>query len=129
MFFVKAGFWILVIILLLPSNGQERYDLYATAQRTVADIGSFCTRNPDVCEKTSSAASGALNKLKTAAESIEDMLRDAGIGARREIKDDAPQDRERQGQLDGDPRMTTSSMAGNTLKPDDLRPSWRGPGI
>ncbi len=127
MFFVKAGFWILVIILLLPSNGQERYELYATAQRTVADIGSFCTRNPDVCEKTSSAASGMLNKLKTAADSIEDMLRDAGIGARREIKDNDPQYRERQGQLDGDSRMTTSSMPG-TLTPNDLRPSWRGPG-
>ena len=82
MFFVKAAFWITVVILLLPSNGQERYALYTTAQQTVADIGGFCTRNPDVCEKTSSMASGILQKLKTTADTIEDMLRDAGIAGR-----------------------------------------------
>lgn len=129
MFFVKTAFWIFLIFLLLPSNGQEKFEFYSTAERTIADIGAFCKRNPDVCEKTSAMADGVLQKLRTTTQMIEDVLRDAGIGARREQSDEQPYTRERHGKLDGDPNMTaTSSMAGDTLTNEDLRVSWRGPG-
>ncbi len=130
MFFVKTAFWIFLIILLLPSNGQEKFEFYAVAERTVADIGGFCTRNPDVCEKTSGMVEGVLQKLRTTAEMIEDVLRDSGIAApRREQASDRPVYPERHGQLDGDPNMTaTSSMPGDTLTSEDLRPAWQGPG-
>lgn len=131
MFFVKAALWITLILLLLPSNGQERYELYTTAQRTVADIGNFCTRNPEVCNKTSSIASGVVEKLKNTARTIEDMLREAGIGARRgdDSSEGAWLDPDRQ-DWNGDdtPVASTSSLPGGTLTPQDLRPSWRGPG-
>lgn len=129
MFFVKAAFWIVLIILLLPSNGQEKFEFYAAAERTISDIGGFCKRNPDVCEKTSSMVDGVVRKLRTTAEMIEEALRDAGIGARREQTGERPVSRERHGQLDGDPNMTAaSSMSGDTLTSEDLRPSWHGPG-
>jgi Family of unknown function (DUF5330) len=130
MFFVKAAFWIMIIILLLPSNGQERFEFYDTAQRTISDIGGFCGRNPDVCEKTSAMFGGVVQKLRTTAEMIEDVLRDAGIASRREETGQGPAVRGRQGRLDDDdPNITpTSSMAGDTLTGDDLRPSWYGPG-
>ena len=129
MFFVKTAFWIVLIILLLPSNGQDKLELYVAAERTISDIGGFCKRNPDVCEKTSSMVDGVVQKLRTTAEMIEDALRDAGIGARREQTGARPVSRERHGRLDGDPNMTAaSSMAGDTLTSEDLRPSWHGPG-
>ena len=129
MFFVKTAFWIFLILLLLPSNGQEKFEFYSTAERTIADIGGFCKRNPDVCEKTSAMAGGVIQKLRTTAEMIEDVLRDAGIGARREQTGEQPYTRERHGRLDTDPNMTaTSSMPGDTLTRDDLGVSWRGPG-
>lgn len=131
MFFVKAAFWITLILLLLPSNGQERYELYTTAQRTVSDIGNFCTRNPEVCDKTASIASGIMQKLKNTAHTIEDMLREAGIGAGRgeRSSDGAWLDPDRRG-WDGDDASvaSTSSLPGETLTPQDLRPTWRGPG-
>jgi hypothetical protein len=129
MFFVKTAFWIFLILLLLPSNGQEKFEFYSTAERTIADIGGFCKRNPDVCEKTSAMAEGVVEKLRTTTGMIEDALRDAGIGARREQTDEQPYPRDRRGGLDNDPNMAaTSSMPGDTLTAEDLRVSWRGPG-
>ncbi|WP_125461691.1 MULTISPECIES: DUF5330 domain-containing protein [Rhodomicrobium] len=130
MFFVKAAFWMTVVLLLLPSNGQERYELYATVQRTAADIGSFCTRNPEVCEKTSSIASGFVQKLKNTAQTIEDMLRETGIASRRHEQSSLdPARYPRHKGWGGDAGVSsTSSLNGDTLTSEDLRPRWRGPG-
>jgi Family of unknown function (DUF5330) len=129
MFFVKTAFWIFLILLLLPSNGQEKFEFYSTAERTIADIGGFCQRNPDVCDKTSAMAQGVMQKLRTTTGMIEDALRDAGIGARREQTGDQPYDRERHGQLDNDSNMAaTSAMPADALTAEDLRVSWHGPG-
>ncbi len=130
MFFVKAAFWIVLIILLLPGSGQEKFELYVAAERTISDLGAFCKRNPDVCEKTSSMVDGVLHKLRTTTEMIEQALRDTGIGARREQMDEQPGHGERHGRRDDDdPNMTaTSGMSGDTLTSDDLRPTWYGPG-
>ncbi len=130
MFFVKAAFWIVLIILLLPGSGQEKFELYVAAERTISDIGAFCQRNPDVCEKTSSMVDGVIQKLRSTTEIIEEALRDTGIGARREQTGEQPVSGERHGQLDGDdPDMTAaSSMSGDTLTSEDLGPTWHGPG-
>ena len=127
MSFVKAAFWILLILLLMPSNAEERYTLYTTAQRTVSDIGGFCRRNPDVCNKTSSIVDSVARKLQTTADTIEDMLRDAGVGVERTQRYDGG-DRQRHGAYrPRSPINTTSSVSNDTLTPDDLRPAWRGP--
>lgn len=130
MFFVKAAFWIVLIMLLLPSNGQEKFELYSAAERTISDIGGFCKRNPDVCEKTSSMVDGIVQKLRNTTEMIEETLRDVGIGVRREQTGERPVSHERHGQHDDDdPNMTaSSSVSGDTLTSEDVRPSWRGPG-
>lgn len=129
MFFVKAAFWIVLIILLLPSNGQEKFEFYVAAERTIADIGGFCKRNPDVCDKTSSMVDGVVLKLRITAEMIEEVLRDAGIGAPREQTGARPVSHERHGRLNDDPNVTASSNPStDTLTSDDLRPSWHGPG-
>lgn len=129
MFFVKAAFWITVVLLLLPSNGHERFELYTTAQRTISDIGGFCTRNPDVCEKTSAFFKGIVQKLKSTTDSVEEMLQDAGVGAKPVGGGD-----EYSALSDGDARhraamrpATTSSVASDTLTPDDKRAQWHGP--
>lgn len=130
MFFVKAAFWIVFIILLLPGSGQEKFELYVAAERTISDIGAFCKRNPDVCEKTSSMVDGVVQKLRTTTEMIEQALRDTGVGSRREQTDEQPSSGKRHGQrADDDPNMTAASdMSVDTLTSEDLRPAWHGPG-
>jgi hypothetical protein len=128
MFFVKAAFWIALVLLLLPSNGHERFELYTTAQRTISDIGGFCTRNPDVCEKTSAFFKGIVQKLKSTTDSIEEMLQAAGVGAKPKAVGDeysalGDRDRNRAAMRPA----TTSSLAPDTLTVEDKRPQWQGP--
>lgn len=129
MSFWKIVFVLLLIFFLVPTNGEERFELYTTAQRTVADIGGFCGRNPDVCEKVSGAFEGILRKLKSTATSIEDMLHEAGIGARRgSYGGEYPAYDDGQGGYRRDLRTdTTSSLTSDTLTSDDKSPAWKGP--
>lgn len=129
MSFVKVSFVVVLLLLLIPSNSEQRYDLYVTAQRTVADLGNFCTRNPDICEKVSSAFYGALQKLKSGSDSIEGMLRDAGIG-QEPSQLDAGYTSTYDGQGLASEKMnsaTTSSLSRDTLTFRDRGPAWRGP--
>jgi hypothetical protein len=128
MFFVRAAFWIFIIILLLPSNGREKFEFYSSVERTVADIGGFCTRNPEVCDQVASMFTGVVDKLRNSAEMIEEALRDAGIGTRRDHMSHGPAGEERHGRLSDDPNVTAaSSLSADTLTTDDLRPIWHGP--
>lgn len=135
MFFVKIAFWALLVIILLPSNTQEKLEIYGTAQRSVSDVSHFCDRNAELCDKTSEFFTGIYQKFTTTTEMIEEMLREYGIGGDVETlhNEDAlweggrprPQ---RQGKANNLARWaTTSSMSQDTLTRADLMPSWRGP--
>ena len=117
-----------LIILLIPTNGNERFELYTVAQRTVADIGGFCRRNPDVCDKVTGAFDGIVDRLKATADSIEQMLHEAGISAGRdaygEFRVYGNQGYYYRNDPGGD---TTSSMASDTLTSQDKSPDWQGP--
>jgi hypothetical protein len=126
----KVLFFVVLVLLLIPSNSEQRYDLYVTAQRTVSDVGNFCTRNPDICEKVKSAIYGALQKLKSGSDSIEDMLRDVGVGGENSQSDTGYSDGyQRQSsvseKISSDP---TSSLSNDTLTFRDRQSPWRGPG-
>jgi hypothetical protein len=135
MFFVKIAFWALLVIILLPSNTQEKLEFYGTAQRSVSDVSHFCDRNAELCESTSAFFTGIYQKLTTTTEMIEEVLRDVGIGGNVENlqNDDTlwPNGRprpQREGKADNLGRMAaTSSMSQDTLTRADLRPSWQGP--
>jgi hypothetical protein len=130
MFFVKAAFWIFLILLLMPSNDREKSDFYVAAGRTMSDLGSFCSRNPEVCNKTTSIVETVVQKVRTTLQMLEDMVRSDGAG--RDPRDLPPQrtsDRRIQGDAHDD--MPVSSIpdgSQNTLRPEDMRPAWRGPG-
>jgi hypothetical protein len=141
MFFVKAAFWIFLILLLMPSNDKEKSDFYVAAGRTMSDLGSFCGRNPDVCDKTGAIFDTVVQKVRTTIEMLEDIVRSDG-----EEHDPYSTTRGRS----GDPRLhrgarsdmlmmapattgavpvsTGSTGSQDTLRPDDLEPAWRGPG-
>jgi hypothetical protein len=141
MFFVRAAFWIFLILLLMPTNDKEKADFYTTASRTLSDLGSFCTRNRDVCDSTGAIFEGLLRKVRTTVDLLEDMVRpeppraNAGPPPRRNESEHRPQrgaNRDRWERSDGGERggmiASTASRSQNTLRPDDMRPAWRGPG-
>lgn len=120
---LKIAFWGGLLLLVLPSNGEQRAATFMNVQRTLADIGGFCTRNPEVCDNVASAFQGLGQKLGSTANMIETMLYQAGIGAdRSQIYQPVS------GVNSGDGSMTTSSLsAQDTLSSDDRFPGWRGP--
>lgn len=124
MFWVRAAFAVMLVLFLLPSNGQDRMELYTTAQRTIADLGGFCDRNPDVCEKVSASFYRLLQKLKSATNSIEDMLRETGIGAER-----PPQEDYSGNGAEGAPTasLNPAGLSTDTLTDEDRDHGWRGP--
>lgn len=119
MFFVKAAFWVFLIFLLIPTSGNEKSDFYNVTGRTIADLSNFCDRNPDVCEKAGAMLETLLRKVRNTTVMVEDMLREAGSEATpMRAAPNQP----------GDARMApTGSNGQNTLRPDDMHPTWRGP--
>lgn len=126
---VKVVLLVALVLVLMPSNGQERYEFYATAQRTAADIGGFCTRNPDVCEKVTSSFQNIGYKIKSITDYIEDLLRDAGIAEDRTRLDTKYSEAYDQDDAEHPTyrSMPTSSFSGDTLTARDRKPVWRGP--
>jgi hypothetical protein len=51
MFLVRIAFWLIIIVLLLPTDGKQQSEVYGTAQAAVKDVSGFCDRNPDACVK------------------------------------------------------------------------------
>jgi hypothetical protein len=57
MFLIRAAFWLTIVVLLLPadppsSNSTTQVNAFqaiGAARDTVADVSSFCDRNPDTC--------------------------------------------------------------------------------
>jgi hypothetical protein len=121
MFWIRTALIALLVLFLLPSDGKESFALYATAQRTLADIGGFCDRNPDVCENVSNALHRMLLKLKSATDSIEDMLQDAGIGGRQNDYTGY------EGGQEPPTSSLTPSPSTDTLTERDRGQTWRGP--
>jgi hypothetical protein len=62
MFLLRSAFWLTIVILLIPADPESGeapritvINALVAAQATIADLGGFCERNPDVC-MTGSAA-------------------------------------------------------------------------
>jgi hypothetical protein len=130
MFFVRAAFFIFLILLLMPSSDKEKSDFYIAAGRTISDLGGFCDRNPDVCERTGAIVEGIIRKVRNTVHMIEEAI---GDGEPQDGPDYGPRDRS------GGPRQQRGAAVNmmiapavndsqNTLRPDDLAPQWRGPG-
>jgi hypothetical protein len=134
-----------------PVAKLETHALLSAAIGTVADVATFCARQPQTCEAMASVASVAEAKakysLKLAYEwangqptavpvgdngqsnGISGLLKQPGMQDRH-----APEPAAALGSPSADPlvtgstsRMADSDTGTNTLRIDDLIPDWRGP--
>jgi hypothetical protein len=67
-FLIRTAFWLLIIVLLLPSEGQQKNQIYSTAEATVRDLAGFCDRNPDTCETGKNAFNVLVSKAEFGAQ-------------------------------------------------------------
>lgn len=120
----KIMLWVIIVLLLLPGNETEKREMRGTAQRTVDEFGEFCTRNAAFCDSFQAAYDALYDKMRYGAQLIEDLFRD------HVAPEDAPPAPRKEGrdalsQNYSDARAIRDSL--NTLRQDDLAPSWRGP--
>ena len=147
-FALKSAFWLTVVLLLLPefgggergSDGTGKADGAAAASATatatpgttdalafvtgaVADVATFCQRQPAACEGGARFASAMGSRVKEGAMTLADLLE------REMIADDA----DRPAAATADTAATAAEGAvlpdaAGTLRATDIEPQWRGPG-
>ncbi len=119
---VKALFWLVILILLLPADAQDQKSVFRTAETAVRDMGAFCSRNPTVCERGWEAWDTFSRKAEFGAKMVLSLF----DGSR--DWQNSPSDPKQQ-QTSGGLwyKMFAGGVAANTLTPTDLEPDWRGP--
>jgi hypothetical protein len=74
MFLIKTAFWLTVLILLLPTDEQQRSQIYGTAQAAVNDVTTFCDRNPATCDSGQEAFTVLVQKAQYGAALLMDLM-------------------------------------------------------
>ena len=76
MFLIRTAFWLMIIILLLPTDGQQQSKVYGTAEATVKDVVTFCDRNPDTCTTGRDAFEVLVHKAEFGARMLMGFIKD-----------------------------------------------------
>lgn len=129
------------VIAIVPMDRDNQQAVYDVASATVADLGGFCQRNPDVCSRSSilvdqfvakaQFAGGLVVDLVQRTASSDSPLGDAseGDGYRRYdggyATAPAPLAGEARLPAYTEHRMSESRVVG-TLRGADMQPAWRG---
>jgi hypothetical protein len=155
MFLVRTAFWLMILVLLLPTDEQQQSQVYGTAHAAVKDVSGFCERNPGVCEKSKDAFDVFVHKAQFGAQILMGFVKEqTGVG-----QDGAPSDTDasspgsdatpqtedasaKQASADTtlmsqtalpawmpastEPASVESLPSQNTLRPEDLLPAWGG---
>jgi hypothetical protein len=120
LFLIRTAFWLMIIVLLLPTDDQQRSEVYGTAQAAVHDVATFCDRNPETCARGKDAFSVLVQKAQFGARMLMDLING---------KDES------EGFEQPDPEMPSlfeparydMSASQDTLNPDDREEAWMGP--
>ncbi|MEI7804882.1 MAG: DUF5330 domain-containing protein [Hyphomicrobiales bacterium] len=124
-FLLRMAFWLSVVCVLLPGGGSRQapsqsaqidpVQAVSAAGATLADMRSFCERQPEACVVGAQVASSLGQKAQEGAKTLYEFISE-------KIADNkTPTER-------GHQRVVTGSTSGqNTLTPADLAPLWRVP--
>lgn len=134
MFLIRMAFWIIVVILLLPTDRDQQSEVLGTAQAAVKDISGFCTRNPDVCVKGQSYFEVFMTKAQFGADMVMNFIDESSDGPvevppvyQASGEAAATVDPQPQNVLAPASEIPAAGASQNTLNPSDLAPSWQVP--
>lgn len=123
MFLIRTAFWLTLIILLLPASEREQREVYGTAGAAVRDLKTFCSRNPDVCQKSSNLFDTFSQKAQFGANLVMDFVKEVASDDTTVAADaDSPK---RRTSLFG--RRPQSADSRDTLTASDMEPTWHDP--
>jgi hypothetical protein len=119
-FLIRAAFWLMIIVLLLPTDEKQRSEVYGTAQAAFKDLASFCDRNPDACAEGKDVLAVFVQKAEFGMRMVTDL-----VNGRTEVGEGDTQGSDTQDILELPPSDAPSQ---DTLNPGDRAESWSGPG-
>jgi hypothetical protein len=129
MFLFRTAFWLVILILLLPTDEQQRNQIYGTAESAVHDVATFCDRNPTTCETGREAFGVLVQKAEYGAALLVDLVNKGANGSSEAASlpllepqaSEGPALWERADSVD-------STQSQDTLSPEDRAMAWSGPG-
>ena len=132
MFLVRTAFWLIIIILLLPTDGKQQSEVYGTAQAAVKDVSGFCDRNPDACVKGMNIFNMLVQKAQFGATMLVGFVQDqSAVSETEQTETLAPEPRPQSAPETGlDPISWDPAEGGrsqDTLRSQDLEAQWAAP--
>jgi hypothetical protein len=125
LFLIRTAFWLMIVVLLLPTDDQQRSEVYGTAQAAVNDVATFCDRNPDTCARGKDAFAVFVQKAQFGARMLMDLIQNK-TGGSEEFAPAGEPDNSEPGFL-FKPASFDLSESQDTLNPEDREEAWSGP--
>lgn len=127
LFLLRTAFWLTIIVLLLPTDEQQRNEVYGTAQAAVHDVVTFCDRNPETCAKGKDAFAVFVQKAQFGARMLMDLI-GGNQNAETMPSSEAPPLFEPANYETYDTSAAHGIGASqDTLRPEDREDAWMGP--
>lgn len=129
MFLIRTAFWLMIIVLLLPTDDQQRSEVYGTAQAAVNDVATFCDRNPETCARGKDAFAVFVQKAEFGARMLMDLIQER-TGGGSDGSTDLPQAEDMHSSEAGSlvaPASFDPNGSQDTLNPEDREEAWSGP--
>jgi hypothetical protein len=128
LFLIRAAFWLIIIVLLLPTDAQQRSEVYGTAQAAVNDVVTFCDRNPETCAKGKDAFGVFVQKAQFGARMLIDMINGRTTEGGEGATDIPASEPETETEAIFEPTQFDLGGSQDTLSPEDREAAWAGPG-
>lgn len=126
LFLIRTAFWLMIIVLLLPTDAQQRSEVYGTAQAAVNDVATFCDRNPETCARGKDAFSVFVQKAQFGARMLMDLINNRS-GADDDLDSPGQNARSPEPSALFAPARFDMSASQDTLRPEDREEAWSGP--
>ncbi|HUU24723.1 MAG TPA: DUF5330 domain-containing protein [Methyloceanibacter sp.] len=137
MFLIRTAFWLLVLVLLVPTDKDQQSQIYGTAQAAMNDVVGFCERNPQTCATSQDAFTVLVQKAQYGAQMVMGLVEGQTETLANTLPDPiAPVAMTGDGgvmpvpaAVPLEPATWGGTATQDTLSPDDREAAWGGPGI
>ena len=127
LFLIRTAFWLMIIVLLLPTDQQQRSEVYGTSQAAMHDVATFCDRNPDTCARGKDAFSVFVQKAQFGARMLMDLINNRTGSDNQDLPDQDQDKRSPEASTLFAPASFDMSASQDTLNPEDREEAWSGP--
>lgn len=123
MFLIKTAFWLTILLLLVPTDGQQSNQVYGTAEAAVKDLASFCDRNPETCVTGKNAFDLLAQKAEFGARMLMDFVDGKTTMTANNIQQPLPDE---PGTMPLQPAIWDMGESQDTLSSEDRKSAWGG---